>query len=241
MNRLKQKTLTIYAFTIFLLCAIFGAIPLALVYRLLWPTDEKRKLQFHRFLCSFFRWCASHIPGAKVEVKNEFGEDFSRPAIIIANHQSHLDLPCTLMLSPRIVAMTNNWAWNFPLYAPVIHYLEYYPATEGIEACEEKLRSLIDRGYSVLIFPEGTRSADCSVLRFRRGAFHLAEQLQADILPIYLDSPGKILPKEDFCLRPGTIRVEVGKRVHFGDTSMGETTREQAKAWRVHFAGRVKS
>lgn len=241
MHRLKQKFLTIYAFTIFLLCAILGAIPLALVYRTLWSNNEKRKLQFHRLLCGFFRWSATHIPGVKLDLQNPAGEDFCNPAILIANHQSHLDLLCTLMLSPRIIAVTNNWVWNFPLYAPIIHYLEYYPATEGVAASEEKLRSLIGRGYSVLIFPEGTRSADCSILRFHRGAFHLAEQLHTDIIPIFLDSPGKILPKEDFCLQPGTIRVEVGQRVRYGDKSMGETTLEQAKAWRALFKSKIKS
>jgi len=234
-----QKALTIYAFIIFLLCALLGAIPLVMVYRLLWPNDERRKLQFHGFLCRFFRWCATHVPGVELELQNDSGEDFSRPAILIANHQSHLDLLCTLMLSPRIVAMTNRWVWRFPLYAPIIHYLEYYPAADGVEGSEEKLRSLIDRGYSVLIFPEGTRSADCSVLRFHRGAFHLAEQFQADIVPIYLDSPGRILPKEDFCLRRGTIHVEVGQRVPYGDTSMGATSQEQAKAWRAAFREKI--
>ena len=238
MNRLKQKTLTIYAFTVFLLCAVLCAIPLVTVYRILWPHDEKRKLQFHHLLWHFFRWCALRIPGVKVNVCNPDGEDFSRPSVIICNHQSHLDLLCTLMLSPRIVAMTNQWVWHFPLYAPMIHYLEYYPAADGVEACEQKIASLLERGYSVLIFPEGTRSASCRILRFHRGAFYLAERLGADILPIYLDGPGRVLPKEDFCLRPGQITVEVGKRVSADDSSMGTTSQERTRLWHQHYLGK---
>lgn len=231
MRRLKQKIITIYAFVIFLLFAVFGAIPMALIYRLFWPNDEARKLQFHEWVCRFFRWSATHVPGARIRVLNEADETFDKPAIIICNHQSHLDLLCTLMLSPRMVAVTNQWAWNFPLYAPVIHYLEYYPTIDGVEKSEEKMASLLKRGYSVLIFPEGTRSATCEVLRFRRGAFYLAQRLGADILPIYLDGTGRVLSKTDFTLQPGTITVKIGQRIKANDHSMGETHQEQARAW----------
>lgn len=235
MKRLIQKTITIYAFVVFLLFAVFGAIPMALFYRIVWPHDEARKLQFHRIIWRFFRWCATHIPGATIRLDNPHGEDFKRPSIIICNHQSHLDLLCTLMLSPKIVAMTNQWVWNFPLYAPIIHYLEYYPAADGLEANEPKIATLLERGYSILIFPEGTRSASCDVLRFHRGAFFLAQRLGADILPLYLDGPGRVLPKEDFTLQSGTITVKVGQRVTAQDTQMGDTYQSQTRAWHRHY------
>lgn len=235
MSRLRRKLITLYAFIIFLLSALFGAIPVALYYRLRWPHDESRKLQFHGLLCGYFHWCARHIPMADVSVVNPTGEDFSRPAIIICNHQSHLDLVATLMLSPRIAAMTNRWVWNFPLYAPIIRYCEFYPAHDGLEANEEKIRSLFDRGYSVLIFPEGTRSADCSIGRFHRGAFYLAERAGVDIIPLYLDGPGRVLPKMDFCLNPGHITVTIGQRISNDDQSMGSDYREKTRKWHQHY------
>ena len=241
MQRLKQKFITIYAFIVFLLAAVLAAIPLAFFYRLVWPKDEAKKLQFHHLIWHFFRWCANHIPGATVTIRNVSGEYFSKPAVIICNHQSHLDLLCTLMLSPRIVAMTNQWVWNFPLYAPIIHYLEYYPAADGVEANEAKIASLLERGYSVLIFPEGTRSATCEVLRFHRGAFYLAQNLGADILPVYLDGPGRVLPKMDFTLQPGNILVEVGQRVPAGDISMGVTSQEQTRNWRKQYIEKLNN
>lgn len=231
MNRLKAKVITIYAFLIFFIFTLLFAIPVAIFYRIVWPKDEKKKYDLHVMLQRFFKWSANHIPMATIQLKNEGGEDFSKPAIIICNHQSHLDLLCTLMLSPRIVAMTNQWVWNFPLYAPIIHYLEFYPAADGIDANEEKVKSLLDRGYSVLIFPEGTRSANNQILRFHRGAFYLAMRLGVDILPIYLDGPGRVLPKTDFTLHPGNIIVEVGKRVEAGNQEMGDTHQKQTSAW----------
>lgn len=233
--KLKQRILTFYIFFVFALAALLVVIPTVLVYRLLWPHNERRRFQFHGFLCRFFVWCTRHIPGVSFETINPYGEDFSRPAVIICNHQSHLDLLTILSLSPRILAMTNQWVWRFPLYAPVIRYCEFYPVSNGLEINEEKIKSLIRRGYSVLIFPEGTRSATCEILKFHRGAFYMAERIGADILPLYLDGPGRVLPKTDLLLHPGTITLVIGQRIASGDLSMGANYREKTRAWHRHY------
>lgn len=233
MYRFRRKLITIFALTFFLLSALFVAIPLALFYTMVWSHNEERRMQYHRFICSYFKWIATHIPDCKVLVNNVSGEDFSKPSIIISNHQSHLDLLVTLMLSPKIVAMTNRWVWNFPVYAPVIRYLEFYPVTHGLEVNEIKLKSLIDRGYSILIYPEGTRSAENKILRFHQGAFYLAEKFGLDIVPIYLDGPGRVLPKKDFTMYPGTITVNIGERSKFDANQ--DNFKQKTKLWHQHY------
>lgn len=229
-----RKIITIFCFLVFAFAAIFYIIPVTLFYRVVWPNNEARKLRMHEILCNFFRWCARHIPG--VEISADLSEEkFRKPAIIIANHQSHLDLLAILILSPKIVAMTNRWVWRFPLYAPVIRYLEYYPAADGLENSETKIKSLLDRGYSIVIFPEGTRSAENRILKFHRGAFYLAEKLGADLIPIYLDGTGRVLPKKDLTICPGKITVEIGERIAADDVSMGNNYREKTRAWHKHY------
>ena len=240
MSRFWRKIVTIYAFVVFLLSAVVLAIPLSLVFRLLWGDKEKRRFQFHRIFSNYLRWLAFHIPGVKTSVLNPHGETFDQPAVIICNHQSHLDLLLTMMLSPRIVAMTNQWVWNFPLYAPILRYLEFYPAADGIETNLDHMRSLVERGYSLLIFPEGTRSADCEILRFHRGAFYLAEQLNLDIVPLFLVGPGKVLPKTDFTLMPGELKLIVGERVAASDQNYGENYREKTRNWHQYYIQRWK-
>jgi 1-acyl-sn-glycerol-3-phosphate acyltransferase len=76
-----------------------------------------------------------------------------------------------------------------------------------------KLSKVLRQGKSIMIFPEGTRSADCHILRFHRGAFYLAEQLGLDIIPVFIKGFGDVLPKKGFSLHRGNMSVEVMSRI----------------------------
>jgi len=133
------------------------------------------------------------------------------------------------------VFLTNKWAWNNPLYASIIHKAEFLPVSDGIEENMHKIEALYKRGYSIALFPEGTRSLDFNILRFHKGAFYLAEQLGADIIPVFLHGAGHVLPKRDFMLNRGAIHVEIGQRVAAGDTSWGETARSRTSSFHRYY------
>ncbi len=84
-----------------------------------------------------------------------------------------------------------------------------------------------------MVFPEGTRSADCSIGRFHRGAFELAEKLGLDILPVVIHGFGHVLPKRDFMLREGEIYGEVLPRVALTDA--GADSKSRAKWFRTFY------
>ena len=137
-----------------------------------------------------------------------------------------------------MIFLTNDWVWKNPFYGGIIRNAEYYPVSEGLEALLPKLRSLAERGYSIAVFPEGTRSKDCSIGRFHQGAFYLAGQLGLDILPMCLYGPGKVLPKGVHSLHKGPIYIEVCKPVTRTELEALGTNREQASWFRREYVRR---
>ena len=153
------------------------------------------------------------IPGCRHILNNPHGEDFSRPAVYICNHQSHLDVLALIALQPKLIFMTNDWVWKFPLYGAVIRKAGYFPASWGLSRNSAHVKELVAKGYSIVIFPEGTRSEDGSIQRFHRGAFATAQELGLDILPLCIHGFHNALPKHDFLLRKCPLYLEVGQRV----------------------------
>lgn len=195
-------------------------LPYTLIYRWLLRRFWNGEVFYHRLLQRLSEFVIRTVPGVRFRCLNKTREDFSKPAIIVCNHQSHLDLMAILQLSHKIIVLTNEWAWNNPFYRAVIHTAEFYPVTNGYEKILPQLRNLVERGYSIVVFPEGTRSADGNIGRFHKGAFTLAKALEVDILPLYLHGCYDVLPKHDFMLRRGTITIEIGER--FGSDKLRE-------------------
>lgn len=168
--------------------------------------DNLRKLIYH---ASRFIMLRIGIPGTKFSYNIKENVSFDQPRVIICNHQSHLDLMCQLIFTHKMIFLTNDWVWNNPFYGFLIRAAEYYPIHDGIDNLLPKLKKLADHGYSIAVFPEGTRSKDCRIGRFHQGAFYIADQLGLDILPMCLYGPGKVLPKKTYLLNKGPIYINV--------------------------------
>lgn len=192
---------------------------------------DRRRLMFHRLLRLMMKGLVRILPGASFRVVNPNGEDFSKPAIIVCNHQSHLDLLYTLALTPKLMVLTNEWAWNMPFYRSVLRYSDSMPVSNGMEQNVEKIREMAAKGYSLLVFPEGTRSENDSIGRFHQGAFFIAEQLGMDILPVVVHGTRDMLPKHEMMVHKGSVTLLVGERITPDnvDFRKGKTCRDMAR------------
>ena len=210
---LKRMVFTFLTFLVFFIFAFVLITPLTLLYILLVPKSEKKRYRYHQMIAFFMRLALKALPGVKFSLNNKHGETFEKPAVIIANHQSHLDLLCTMMLNPKVVLLTTDWVWKNPMYGVIIRFSEFYPVSDGYDKNVERLKSLVERGYSVVVYPEGTRSVTGDIQRFHKGAFQLAQSLNVDILPVFVHGANHVMPKNDFVLREGQLYVEIGQRM----------------------------
>ena len=228
---------TAYSALTFGFFSLFVCNPLIWLYLKCGKITEKKRRWLHQFILRFARFITLRhgIPGAKFSYSVADGVDFNKPSVIICNHQSHLDLVCQLIFTPNIIFLTNDWVWKNPFYGMVIRNAEYYPVSEGIDKLLPNLRSLVERGYSIAVFPEGTRSKDCRIARFHQGPFYMADQLGVDILPMCLYGAGKVLPKGGRWLRKGPIHIEVGKPVSREELDAMGGYRQQASELRKRY------
>ena len=210
---LKRMVFTFLTFLVFFIFAFVLITPLTLLYIILVPKSEKKRYRYHQMIAFFMRLALKALPGVKFSLDNKYGETFEKPAVIIANHQSHLDLLCTMMLNPKVVLLTTDWVWKNPMYGVIIRFAEFYPVSDGYDKNVERLKSLVERGYSVVVYPEGTRSVTGDIQRFHKGAFQLAQALNVDILPVFVHGANHAMPKNDFVLREGQLYVEIGQRM----------------------------
>jgi long-chain acyl-CoA synthetase len=156
------------------------------------------------------------------------------PALIVANHVTSYDAPLILLALPgRIrrrvaIAMSaemlldfrhgrkqGNWFLN--LVAPIAYLLMTglfnvfpLPQASGFRRSFEHAGHAIDRGYSVLVFPEGHRSEDGAPQPFKGGAGLLWKELGTAALPVRLRGLGEIKARRAKWFRTGTISVSVG-------------------------------
>jgi 1-acyl-sn-glycerol-3-phosphate acyltransferase len=182
---------SVYAFTAFLVGSLILTTAGFFFFTLGKATDKK-KLLYHRLMRRIAHFVVMRIPRVKTTYNNFDQTIFDKPAVIICNHQSHIDLMCIMSLTPKLIILTNDWVWNSPFYGRLIKYADFYPVSNGIENALDKLQAIVKKGYSVMVFPEGTRSEDCSIQRFHRGAFYLAKQLKLDILPVLIHGVGHL-------------------------------------------------
>jgi len=226
---LRSFSISVFAFTYFFTGSMVLTV-LGVILTKLWPFGKERgKYLFHKCI-NAYTWSMLHIMGnSRKRIVNPGGEDFKKPAIIIANHTSFLDILIATMLHPKLVLLTNKWVWRSPVFGAVVRMAEYYPVAEGAEDSIEPLQDLVNRGYSIVVFPEGTRSYDDKIHRFHKGAFYLAEKLQLDIIPVVLHGMSYCMQKGDWLLKDGTMSVYIHPRVTPGDTTYGNTYSERAK------------
>jgi len=218
---------------------VLGCLNLAFLGMLmqLLPVGKKRRQRIFSLMimysCRFLsRYSIISPLYANFKVENVYNETFKKPGVIIANHQSMLDIIFILSLSPKIIVLTKEWVWKSHIMGLVVRLAGYFPATTGIENYMDDLKERVKDGYSILVFPEGTRSGNASVGRFRKGAFLLADKLNLDIIPLIIHGTGDIIRKNTLAIYSGTALIKITKRISFNNSDAVQGYSEKSKSIR---------
>jgi 1-acyl-sn-glycerol-3-phosphate acyltransferase len=147
------------------------------------------------------------------------------PAVFVANHQSHFDAPvCLAALGGRIrrrllVAAAADYFYSTAVKGAAASLaLGTVPfVRQGGSSKEslEMLKGLVAKGWSVLIFPAGTRGSGAS--GFKKGFAYIAVDAKVPVVPMYLHGLDQVMPKGSFVPLPGGVVVGIGPPIPPGD------------------------
>lgn len=133
--------------------------------------------------------------------------------LMVSNHQSHLDPPLIGSGCPRMMNyIARDTLFRFKPFGWLIHSYNAIPIDRdgtGISGIKETLKRL-KRGQIVLVFPEGTRTRDGNVGKFRPGFSSLAVRSKAAILPVAIEGAFAAWPRGQRFPHPRPVRVHYG-------------------------------
>ena len=190
---------------------------LRFVMRLRYPQDSEARRKFcRRYLHMVAAALVRHIPyldSRRIYLGAE-PDKFARPSVIISNHQSAFDIMLMLALPVEMVMVVKQWVWDAPVIGPLIQDAGYILIDhESYQGILQQSRECLEKGISIMIFPEGRRSPDGQLRRFHVGAFKLALETESDILPVLISSSKDCVPPKAFWVGDHQTVVRVLDRV----------------------------
>ena len=156
--------------------------------------------------------------GARLEISGRENVDKDNYYIYVSNHESLMDIPAIFTAIPV------NLFFVAKKELKKVPFLGWFMTMVGMifidrgnkEKAFESMRKagqLIKDGRNVISFPEGTRNTDGKMKIFKRGSFIMAKAGNISIVPIAIKGAREVLPSEKMRLRPGVIKVKIGKPI----------------------------
>jgi len=158
----------------------------------------------------------------------------NEPVIFVANHQSYLDVPALYITMPKKLSLvTAPAAWEEffivedssgisaffrkifyrLLYELTVFFINIFPFPQSKSARQSMVYAgkLLDNGFNILIFPEGAMTKDGEIHDFMQGIGIILKNIEAKVVPIYLDGLFEIYPKHRIIPKKGKVKIRFGK------------------------------
>lgn len=188
---------TIYLVFIMITCAVLF-VPAIVIWLVTLPFDKRKVIQ-HQYTCfwgALYTWC---FPFWRVHVTGRKNIRRNITYVIVSNHQSQLDILLAFNLFRHFKWVSKAEVFKLPFVGWNMYLNRYVRLVRGDKESVEKMMATSEErlreGSSVYICPEGTRSMDGKVKKFKPGAFILAHRMKTPIIPIAISGTCKALPK----------------------------------------------
>jgi 1-acyl-sn-glycerol-3-phosphate acyltransferase len=180
------------------------------------PFDPNRKA-VHQFACAWGYHYLKINPWWRCRFEGKENIENGKTYVLVSNHQSLADIVTLYGLFKHYKWVSKEEIFKVPMIGWNMELNQYVKIKRGnMKSIKEMLatcRSWIEKGSSVLMFPEGTRSPDGEIHPFRDGAFRISCETGVPVIPIVIDGTHDILPKGSKYLHAGNIRVRVLKPI----------------------------
>lgn len=224
---MKQLLVNIYLWIGFIIVTIlfFALLP---GYLLLYIVFLRRPIDFIiRRAISLYGWILVKIIPflAPVQVESRT-KKVPIPAIFVANHNSAID-PYFFGALLIDASFITTWPFKIPVYGLCMRLARYIDANEGWEKVSQKSVELLHSGTSIIIWPEGHRSRDGRLGRFKNGAFALAAQTGFPIQPICILGSEKLLPPGKRLISPSRVKLILLEPIYPGNNKYQNNQQEE--------------
>lgn len=185
------------------------------------------------------RWARRLLDAARVEVRaiGEHVIDPAEPQILVSNHVSWFDvLALAAVLPGRFRFVGKRELAHVPFFGPGFRaagniLIDRQDRTRALESMEEARRRLEEERPTIIMFPEGTRSEDGELRPFKKGAFVLAIQTRAAVVPVRIEGSRNVMRKGSWWIRPGRILVRFGEAIPVRGLTLEDRDALMRNAW----------
>lgn len=174
-------------------------------------------------------WASRLLAAAGVEVLVEGGENIpSEAALFVCNHQGNFDIPITLsklgglksiVAKKELAKLPGIRSWM--TYFDCI-FMDREDPRQSLKSLNQA-QELLERGRSVVIYPEGTRSKSGKIGEFKPGALRCALKARAPIVPVAIDGSYRAMEAHGFWIHPAKVKVTVLPPIHTGEMEKERT------------------
>lgn len=191
---------------------------ISIITILLSPIDYRGKVTF--VLYKIFSNLILFFSGIKVKTEGRENASGKEPHLYISNHMSYMDIPILMKVLPGNIRFVYKKSINkIPIFGWAMYLAGYIPierrdAREAIKSLK-KASKAFDKGLSIVIFPEGTRSPDGEIHEFKKGYTIIAEESKCDIVPVTIKGSFELLPKGSNKIKSGKVKVKIHKPIAY--------------------------